>query len=248
MGNNCNYCTCCKETNHSKSSEDFEIKKIDEFGKASDAKNNSCKSISIENLSQLKAEIVISANTSLIEFYSNSLETPEKEYSDNKNLIKRGVSLNTINEKTDSDLNEYLNSKLFETEEFSKINLTIPGNLSLDFQLSSQNLNETMYKGELDNQGRPHGKGLQIDRSGNKYIGYFYEGLPHGMGRLEQKSGEVFQGEFKNGQLNGIAAYTSPDGKKYSGNYCNGKLTGLDGSVYIGLFHSDKPHGKGKKI
>ena len=113
MGNNCNYCTCCKETNHSKSSEDFEIKKIDEFGKASDAKNNSCKSLSIENLSQLKAEIVISANTSLIDFYSNSLETPEKEYSDNKNLIKRGVSLNTINEKTDSDLNEYLNSKLF---------------------------------------------------------------------------------------------------------------------------------------
>lgn len=272
MGNSCNYCTWCKERSYKKQSEDFDVKRT-EYPEALHTSQHSMAFIdkSIENSDPLLSESVSS-----IDFYPNSLETSSKDFQ--QSLPKQTLSLNTINEITDSEINEFLASNLLDTEDFSRVNLTIPGNISIDLLMKS-NLHantENIYRGESDSEGRPHGRGIKIDESG-KYIGYFYEGVPHGIGRLVTPNGDIYQGEFRKGKIHGNAIYTTQSGGTFEGTFIKGHLTGSgrenwvngteyegeyyknmhhgqgklklsDGSMYIGEFNSDMAFGKGKKI
>ena len=278
MGNTCNHCSWCKEHYHKKPSEDFDIKRTDYPSPF----ETSPKSLNLSDPEAEKSELLISESVSSIDFYPNSLDTSSKDLHPSNGEIlhypKQTLSLNTLNELTDNEINEYLASNLMDTEDFSRINLTIPGNSSIDILLRPQTHanTETVYRGESDSEGRPHGRGIRIDESG-KYIGYFYEGVPHGMGRLVTPSGDIYQGEFHKGKLHGNAIYISRDGGTFEGYFKKGLLTGsgkevwlngteyegeylknmhhgtgklkfIDGSIYMGEFNSDRADGKGRKV
>ena len=282
MGTNLSYCSCCRDNSHKRCSEDFEMKKTDNQDKYPEFVNTSKKSLSLDSIVQEKSEVIAPEEISSIDFYSNSSESSNIESHqsiiENKVNIKQTLSLNTINEITDSEINEFLVSNLQETDELSKINLTIPNNSSLEYIMRphSHIQSESFYRGESDSQGRPHGRGIKVDKNG-KYIGYFYEGVPHGMGRLVATSGDIYQGEFHKGKLHGNAVCVTQDGIKYEGAFKKGLLTGSgreiwlngteyegeyyknmhhgkgklklsDNSLYIGEFHSDRAFGKGKKV
>ena len=42
----------------------------------------------------------------------------------------------------------------------------------------------TKYEGECNEQGLPHGRGINISQNGNLYEGYFSNGKSNGIGRV----------------------------------------------------------------
>ncbi|OMJ74414.1 hypothetical protein SteCoe_26671 [Stentor coeruleus] len=258
MGNNCVNCTCCKDHLRAKQSEDFEVKKTESPDKYPSPINCSHRTLSLSNESCEKSNIEVQEEISSIDFESSGLEmspNPERVSGSEKfKTIRQTISLNTINEITDSEINEFLTSNIMiDTEDISKINLTIPANASLDYTLRnySPGVNESIYRGESDAEGRPHGRGIKVDKQG-KYIGYFFEGKPHGMGRLISNTGDIYQGEFRKGKLHGSAVYISSDGTRYEGTFKKGKLMGTgkelwpNGTEYEGEYRKNLRHGKGK--
>ena len=84
--------------------------------------------------------------------------------------------------------------------------------------------NGTKYKGEIDKEGHPHGKGTMIfpkqftyihkgkkyisnvlisSWGKKKYVGQFFHGLMHGKGTATYRNGSIYEGEFKNNQEHG---------------------------------------------
>jgi hypothetical protein len=277
MGIHFSSCRCCKDHSRVKNSEDFEVKKNDGSDKYPEYISSSFKSISLEN--RIKSDIMISEEISSINEFSNSLESTNKEVSNSTAERKKNIfqtsSLNTINEITDSEVIEFLSSDVMQDEIFNlNLSLSLSSELALKSKTSS---NGTCYRGESDSVGRPHGRGIRVDKDGNQYIGYFYEGLPHGVGKLVTATRDVYQGEFFKGKLHGNAVCISSDGTRYEGSFKKGQLNGMgkeirangteyegeyyknlrqgkgklktpDGSVYTGDFYCDKSHGTGKKV
>ena len=78
--------------------------------------------------------------------------------------------------------------------------------------------NGTKYKGEIDKEGHPHGKGTMIfpkqftyihkgkkyisnvlisSWGKKKYVGQFFHGLMHGKGTATYRNGSIYEGEFR---------------------------------------------------
>ncbi|WP_019680043.1 hypothetical protein, partial [Ruminococcus flavefaciens] len=60
------------------------------------------------------------------------------------------------------------------------------------------------YIGEVDFNGKIHGKGVFTYTNGNKYEGSFKEGVKHGRGVFTWADGNVYEGEYENDMRNGI--------------------------------------------
>ena len=77
--------------------------------------------------------------------------------------------------------------------------------------------NEAIYKGQWNEKGERHGKGVQIWKDGAKYEGYWKHDKANMHGRLIHADGDVYQGEWKDDKAHGYGEYTHYDGAKYLG-------------------------------
>jgi hypothetical protein len=112
----------------------------------------------------------------------------------------------------------------------------------------------TVYEGQFNAQGQPHGFGTVSYNSGSRYEGQFLDGKPHGVGVRHQKNGVVIEGEFKNGKANGVVKLNAPNAGvpyTYEGEmkddqlHGRGKISWDNGNSFDGEFESNRLHGFG---
>ena len=69
------------------------------------------------------------------------------------------------------------------------------------------------YHGELDERGRPHGKGKWVeDGSGGWYEGEWVGGVRHGSGRRMWADGAMYEGEWTDGAMQGTGSHVASNG------------------------------------
>lgn len=107
------------------------------------------------------------------------------------------------------------------------------------------------YKGSINAEGLPHGKGEFWGRDGSRYSGTFSNGRMDGRGNLLHKNGSSYTGEFKNGFPHGKGECLWPDGSRYRGQFARGEMHGLgaftwsDGARFTGLFEHNSSTDQG---
>ena len=113
------------------------------------------------------------------------------------------------------------------------------------------------YEGELDENGKPHGRGKKIYSLGT-YEGEWKDGLSDGKGTFMcmwhggEFDGDVYKGQWKDNKMHGKGSYKWADGCSYEGEWKGSKKDGKgtykrsDGKVkYDGEWKDEKWHGKG---
>jgi hypothetical protein len=97
------------------------------------------------------------------------------------------------------------------------------------------------YQGDMTD-GRAHGHGTFVDRSGLRYDGDWIDGLMEGEGHLLLPNGDVYRGGFKAGRLHGQGLYIDAAGRVYDGGFSAGLRDGPaqvaepDGQVYASVW------------
>lgn len=116
------------------------------------------------------------------------------------------------------------------------------------------------YQGNVDSEGKPHGKGIMgiYKKNGEvlTFKGNFRHGHPHGFGTLSYPGGGKYVGYMANGERDGFGKIYNKTGKVTFGGTFNGgsivrgkRFYGMDKFqfMYQGEFSDFKFHGKGKK-
>lgn len=93
---------------------------------------------------------------------------------------------------------------------------------------------ESTYDGELAN-GRPHGQGRLVRRSGETMEGTFADGLLDGRGLWIDVGGNRFEGEFRQGLPHGRIVERRTSGEIYEGGYAEGRRHGAGRLTRAGL-------------
>ena len=136
-------------------------------------------------------------------------------------------------------------------------------------------VDNSIYKGSWNKNGKKEGFGIYINPSNDIYIGYFLNDLFNGKGKLINSNEDYFEGYFINGKAEGNGklilkkdkySYEGqfkndlPNGfgkenfnniNLYEGNFLNGKKEGegifkwKDGSMYKGNFNKGNINGNG---
>ena len=109
------------------------------------------------------------------------------------------------------------------------------------------------YEGNVNDEGKYHGKGVITYSNGEKWQGDWKEGEPfNGLGTLIWPSGEKYSGEYKDGKpFNGKGIYIWPTGEKYVGVFRDGQrnntgtYTWPSAEKYVGEFENGESDGKG---
>lgn len=130
------------------------------------------------------------------------------------------------------------------------------------------------YRGQLGENGKPHGRGINTYDNGDVYDGMFdqckkhgygvyrfasgniYEGeykndLQHGRGTYRFSSGNVYEGEWADNCMHGQGVYRYSSGAVYEGNYVYDEMEGYgvfrqaNGDMYAGMWKADNYHGHG---
>lgn len=84
----------------------------------------------------------------------------------------------------------------------------------------------SIYVGQWNSSGKPHGKGSIIFPDGIEYHGSFSEGQFSGMGALFFPDGAKYEGEFLNGWFHGLGTFWRADNMKHEGEYRGGQICG----------------------
>ena len=71
-------------------------------------------------------------------------------------------------------------------------------NYKLLYKLGIKKDNTSMYEGERNDDGTPHGQGTYTFDYGDKYEGGFKDGLRHGQGIYTYADGTIKKGFWKN--------------------------------------------------
>jgi len=101
------------------------------------------------------------------------------------------------------------------------------------------------YKGDVDSEGKYHGKGLLTFIDGTSYEGDFQHGFREGHGILNLPDGSVYKGGFKGELQNGFGELFMRDGTKikttwsYGRKNGNGTITDPSGKVKEVIFYHD---------
>ncbi|CAF1420917.1 unnamed protein product [Adineta ricciae] len=109
----------------------------------------------------------------------------------------------------------------------------MPGKIRIDYD------NEDIYEGELDNEDRPHGRGVYTHHTEagevqvGVYDGEWQNGKKHGEGAHHYRNGDVYNGSWQNGLRHGHGTYTYH------------KKTANQSVKYVGNWENDQKHGKG---
>lgn len=108
------------------------------------------------------------------------------------------------------------------------------------------------FRGESDEDGRPHGFGIYSWPDGSVYDGFFEHGLRHGYGAFTYSDGRVYEGQWEHDLKTGFARFTFADGGVHQGDWVRdvregyAVLTYPDGvTEYRGMYEKDKRHGLG---
>jgi hypothetical protein len=101
--------------------------------------------------------------------------------------------------------------------------------------------------------GQKHGKGILVDRTGDKFVGNWVHDYFEGQGTQFCPDGNSDSGEWKRGSLNGFGTRTFMDGSSYTGHFRNGMKHGhgtfrwfgdINGT-YTGQWVDNKKSGRG---
>ncbi len=97
-----------------------------------------------------------------------------------------------------------------------------------------------------------HGYGKYTFASGAFYEGEWKEDKMNGIGTYQYRSGNQYRGEWKDDKMHGSGSYHYSSGNLYIGEMVDDWKQGFGvfyymewGSKYEGIFHSNKPNGKG---
>lgn len=149
-------------------------------------------------------------------------------------------------DKKTSDSNSYVYNSLVGSERRIYAADSQLNGLKDRVQTSSREL--ATYEGEMTD-GLPDGKGKEIYKNGDEYVGQFLRGKKHGYGILyspgkfrycgnflnnkmngngviEYENGAVYKGEFKNGLYDGKGTFTDQNKTEKSGAWSEGNFVG----------------------
>ena len=111
------------------------------------------------------------------------------------------------------------------------------------------------YKGVLNSQNQPHGRGRMMYLDGSVFEGFFCNGLRHGRGRMRFANGNEYSGQYFNNVREGYGEFFYADTKEsYIGYWKNdlregkGEYRFKDGSIFRGAFKRNVQHGVGRKM
>eukprot|EP01040_Poterioochromonas_malhamensis_P010222 gene10222-11119_t len=113
---------------------------------------------------------------------------------------------------------------------------------------------ESGYIGEVNENGKPHGRGRFLYANGDIYDGEWNDGERHGKGRQRFVSGDLYEGDWTDGIMQGKGKYSYVTGDVYEGDWREammhgiGTFRGAEGDVYEGEYDESRRHGKGKDI
>lgn len=109
------------------------------------------------------------------------------------------------------------------------------------------------YTGEVDSQGKPHGKGkLKGTTALGRFVtgkGHFVHGQASGYCELTDGEGGKYTGEMKNSEKHGFGVRIYPNGRKYEGEWKNNLKHGKgtfyypDGRYTKGTYRNNVLHG-----
>ncbi|XP_043341674.1 MORN repeat-containing protein 1 isoform X3 [Cervus canadensis] len=98
------------------------------------------------------------------------------------------------------------------------------------------------YRASVGKGGRRTGYGVYVyPNSFFRYEGEWRGGKKHGRGKLLFKDGSYYEGDFVDGEITG-------EGCRHWALTGHGCLVDADGQVYLGSFHDNKRHGRGRMI
>lgn len=89
---------------------------------------------------------------------------------------------------------------------------------------------EINYFGEI-RDGKAHGQGIGIHKTGSVYDGEWQNNRKHGKGTYKWPEGEIYEGDFVNDTRDGEGNYYWPNGNRYMGAWKNDRRTGY-GELY----------------
>jgi hypothetical protein len=119
----------------------------------------------------------------------------------------------------------------------------------------SYNFANGVYRGRLNSNRKPHGRGKMKYSDGSVFDGFFCNGLKHGNGMLTFPSGNKYCGQFFNDYRKGYGEFYYSNTEECYIGYWNknlregrGEYRFKDGSIFKGIFKNDLKHGVGKKI
>ena len=111
------------------------------------------------------------------------------------------------------------------------------------------------YKGNLNKNNIPEGRGHMTYPDGSIFHGFFINGLRDGNGVMTFPSGNRYNGQYKNDKREGYGEFFYlKENEKYVGYWHQdiregrGEYRFKDGSVFIGNFKNGLKHGVGKKV
>ena len=176
--------------------------------------------------------------------------TPSEIYDKSKmpgNLILNfnDIPLNDEIIKVENDIGEFI----VEQKELIKYLETYPYEPKI-FSLKYENGEK--YSGYFSLDWEKIVFGIQINKDGSKYVGFYKNGMFEGRGRLILRKGDYYEGEFKQNKANGFGKFVNIKGEIYIGNWLDDKQEGegelilKDGSRYNGQFKNGLKNGKGK--
>ena len=138
----------------------------------------------------------------------------------------------------------------------------------------TDSINSTFYCGYLNNECKPQGYGIIMNKHNDYIKGYFEDGLrfvknasskisnikyesailnsiPDGNGKMDFLNGNIYNGTITNGFQNGMGRMVYRDRTIYDGSWTMGIRDGygeyIDGdSIYKGEWKDDKKHGDGE--
>lgn len=117
----------------------------------------------------------------------------------------------------------------------------------LDDPDTIKNSDGSVYKGDVQQDGRYHGFGVLCKQNRERYQGEWKNGQRHGVGTFTYSNGDDFSGSWKNGVPHGKGIYVFKNGGKVTGMWKNGVLTEgegqyftSDGSKFYGYWEQNK--------
>ena len=106
--------------------------------------------------------------------------------------------------------------------------------------------NKTLYEGECNEEGKPHGKGRMKYGEDCTFEGIFSNGAPL-KGKLRYWNGDHYEGEVKNNKPSGQGVWVDSVGTYRgtfnNGDFIHGDIIYTDGSRYTGYIVDGKKHG-----
>lgn len=128
MGNQSFSCTCCKDKGGMNASEEIEVKKIEKYPVVVSTSKANCED------SGDKGFVYVPEEISSIDFYQYSEDFASKDVrfslTEQKKPLGNTISLGTIQEISNSEVNDFFPSHFLDTEELIRGNLTTSENIS----------------------------------------------------------------------------------------------------------------------